>query len=167
MSATMQPTVPSTVTPAAPATSAVSSPARSGFLTRPLWQVGAAAGVVGAAVVALVAAVAKAADVPLEVADSSSKAPEVIPTFGFVTIMLVSAAVGIVLAMALARWAKHPARTFTIVTLALTAVSFVLPHTTHNATTATRLVLDLTHVVGAAIVIPALALALAARPARR
>jgi hypothetical protein len=169
MSATIQPTVPSTISPAvaAPATPATSSPARARFSTRPLWQVGAAAGVVATAAVALVAAVAKAADVPLEVASSSSAAPEVIPTFGFVTIMLVSAAAGIVLAMALARWAKRPARTFTIVALVLTAASFVLPHTTQNATTATRLVLDLTHVVGAAIVIPALASALAARPARR
>jgi hypothetical protein len=164
MSATMQPTVPSTVAPVAPAASA---PALSRFVTRPLWQVGAVAGLVAAAAVALVAAVAKAADVPLKVADSSSKAAEVIPTFGFVTITLVSTAVGVVLAMALARWAKRPARTFTIVAVVLTAVSFVLPHTTHNATTATRLVLDLTHVVAAAIVIPALASALAAREARR
>ncbi|HEV7760988.1 MAG TPA: DUF6069 family protein [Acidimicrobiales bacterium] len=163
MTATMQPTVPSTVTPAP----AVSSPARSGIFTRPLWLVGAGAGLVAAAAVALVAAVAKAADVPLAVASSSSSAPEVIPTFGFVTITVMSTAAGIVLAMALARWAKRPARTFTIVAVALTAVSFVLPHTAHNATTATRLVLDLTHVVAAAIVIPALASALAARPARR
>ena len=39
---------------------------RSGLATRPLWLVGLAATVAGAAVTALVAAVARAADVPLE-----------------------------------------------------------------------------------------------------
>jgi hypothetical protein len=45
----------------------------------------------------------------------------------------------------------------------LTVVSFAGPITTGYATTATRLVLELTHVVAAAIVIPALAWRLAQR----
>ena len=37
------------------------------------------------------------------------------------------------------------------------ALSFGLPHTTRHATTATRLVLDLTHVVAAAVIVQAIA----------
>ena len=51
------------------------------------------------------------------------------------------------------------------VTTALTVVSFAGPITTGHATTATRLVLALTHVAAAAIVIPMLA-ARVARSAR-
>ena len=49
--------------------------------------------------------------------------------------------------------------------VALTAPSMGLPITTHQATTATRLVLGLTHVAAAAIIIPAIAHQLALRKA--
>ena len=49
-----------------------------------------------------------------------------------------------------------PAATFVVTTVALTALS-VVPDLTANATNATRFVLALTHLVAAAIVIPALA----------
>ena len=69
-------------------------------------------------------------------------------------------AVGVVLAVALARRAKRPARTFVISTAVLTMLSFAAPVTTHF-TIATNLVLDVTHVAAAAIVIPTLAQVLA------
>ena len=56
----------------------------------------------------------------------------------------------------MARWAKHPARTFTITTVALTVVSLVPPALAGATTTGTKLILALTHVVAALIVVPAL-----------
>ena len=70
------------------------------------------------------------------------------------------------IALALSRWAKRPARTFLVVTVALTVASFASPLIAEDATTATRLVLELTHVVAAALIIPPIAYRLAQRPAR-
>jgi hypothetical protein len=128
--------------------------------------VGTACGVVAAVSTTLVAVVAKAADVPLRAAPRSADAGEAIPMNGFAFGTVTSVAVGIVLALVLRRFAKRPARTFTVVTIALTLVSFLGPITTGHATTATRVVLQLTHVVAAAIVIPAMARTLPARGAR-
>lgn len=153
-----------TITPsdtAAPSTSAL----RSALATKPVWLVAVASTVVAAVATVLVAAVARAADVPLEVAGSSSDAPEVIPTAGFGTAVLMAGAIGVVLAVALDRWAKRPARTFVAVAGALAVASLVAPTSAfaQNATTATRVVLELTHLVAAAIIIPAIAYRLARR----
>jgi hypothetical protein len=56
----------------------------------------------------------------------------------------------------LSRRANQPRRTFVRTTIALTLVSIV-PDVLADAHTSTRLTLALTHVVAAAIVIPALA----------
>jgi len=150
-----------TVTPAVPATASPTSSSASALATRPLWLVGVAATALAAIVTALVAEVAKAADVPMQVASSSGGDPETIPAGGFATMVLIGGAIGVVLALALARWAKRPARTFLVVTGVLTVVSFASPLIAENATTATRVVLELTHVVAAAIVIPPIAYRLA------
>lgn len=118
--------------------------------TTPLWRTGALAGIVAAAATTVVAAIALAADVPLEVGG------EEIPLAGFAQATLIGAAIGIVLAKALARWTARPQRTFAATTVALTALSLV-PDALADATTATRLVLATTHVVAAAVIIPALA----------
>jgi Family of unknown function (DUF6069) len=161
MTATVAPTATAPATASAPA-----SGLRSALATKPLWLVGVAASVVAAVVTALVASVARAADVPLEVASSSGDAPEVIPTSGFAVVVLAAGAIGVVLALALDRWAKRPARTFVVVTGVLTVISFATPVLAENATTATRVVLELTHVAVAAIVIPTIAYRLGRRPAR-
>jgi amino acid transporter len=85
---------------------------------------------------------------------------EEIALLGFAMVTAVFSVVGIVLASALARWARRPQRTFVIATVALTALS-LLPDASADASTATRHVLALTHVVAAAIVIPAVASRLA------
>jgi peptidoglycan/LPS O-acetylase OafA/YrhL len=118
--------------------------------SRGLWKSGAIAGAGAAVATTTVAAVARAADVPLEVGGQA------IPIAGFAQLTLVGALVGIVLAVVLSRRASRPRRTFVVTTVALTALS-VIPDVTANATSATRLVLALTHLVAAAIVIPALA----------
>ena len=142
-------------------------PSRVDLAHAPVWLVGAAAGVVAAVATTLVAVAAKAADVPMRAAPRTEDVGRAIPIEGFALSTLGCTAVGVVLAVALVRWAKRTARTFVAVTMVLTLVSFAGPVTTGHATTATRLVLALTHVVAAAIVIPAVARCLAERPARR
>jgi Family of unknown function (DUF6069) len=139
---------------------------RSALATRPIWLVGLAATVAGAAVTALVAAVARAADVPLEVASSSDAAPEAIPVSGVAVLVVICGIVGVVMAFGTNRWATRPARAFVVATTALTAVSLVTPLIAENATTATRVVLELTHLVAAAIIIPPIAYRLAQRSPR-
>jgi hypothetical protein len=130
-----------------------------------LVRVGVVAGVLGAAAATAVAVIAKAAGVPMLAAPHGAAAGKDIPLWGFATGTLMATAVGIVLAAVIARWVKRPAGTFVAVTTALAVVSFAGPITTGHATTATRLVLALTHVAAAAIVIPMLA-ARVARSAR-
>jgi len=115
----------------------------------PIWRTGARAGVLAALATTAVAGAALAADVPLEVDG------EQIPLAGFAQLTLICAVLGIVLAKAIGRWASRPQHTFTATTVALTAVSFV-PDLVVPASGATRLALIATHVVAAAIVIPAL-----------
>jgi peptidoglycan/LPS O-acetylase OafA/YrhL len=116
----------------------------------PLLRAGVAAGAVAAAATMLVVVVARAFDVAVAVDG------EAIPVFGFAQLTLAGALIGAGLARLLSTRARHPRRTFTIGTVVLTAVSIV-PDALVDATTGSRFVLALTHVVAAAIVIPALA----------
>jgi hypothetical protein len=120
----------------------------------PVWRVGALASVVAAVATVVWALFAKAIDIPLEVDD------EEIPVLGFGFLTLLWAVVGTALAIAFARWVKHPARTFVVTTVALTMLSFV-PVVTADADTATQVALALSHVLAAAIVIPSLGFRLA------
>jgi len=127
---------------------------RSVTRTRPLWRLGALASVTAAVATVVFALCAKAIDIPMEVDG------EEIPLSGFAMVTLVWSAVGTGLALAFARWAKRPARLFVTTTVVLTLLSFV-PVVTADASTATQVALALSHVLTAAIVIPALALRLA------
>jgi hypothetical protein len=154
-----------TIAPTAPSTTA-NGRIRSFLATAPVWAVAAVSALVAAVAVGLTALVADLAGVPLEAAPQNADGPEAIPLWGFPMSMLMSGAVGVLIALAVARWSRKPARTWTIATVVLTVVSVAGPITTGHATTATRLVLELTHVVAAAIVIPALTWRLAQGPAR-
>lgn len=79
-----------------------------------------------------------------------------IPVPGFATLTAFFSLVGLVLALALARWATRPRTVFVRTTIALTALSLV-PDVFANAATDTKALLILTHLVAAAIVIPAVA----------
>jgi hypothetical protein len=92
----------------------------------------------------------------MRAAPQTADAGRPIPISGYATGTLLCTAIGTVLAIALLRLARRPARTFVVVTTLLTLASFRGPITTGHATTATRLVLASTHVVAAAVVIPAL-----------
>lgn len=113
---------------------------------RPLWRTGATAGVAAAVATTAIAVAAKAVDVPVEIAG------EAIPVLGFAQLTLVCTAIGI----GIARLCRGHRSRFVRITLALTALSFV-PDLTADASVATKVTLILTHVVAAAIVIPALA----------
>ena len=121
---------------------------------RELRRTGAIAGVAAAVATVGVAAAADAIGVPIKIAGES------IPLVGFAQLTLFFTLVGVVMASVMARRASHARHMFVSTTLALTALSFV-PDVLADAQTATKLTLVLTHVVAAAIVIPALASRLA------
>ncbi|MGQ0804356.1 MAG: DUF6069 family protein [Actinomycetota bacterium] len=129
------------------------SSSRPTTTSSPVWRVGAVASVAATVATVVFALCAKAIDIPLEIDG------EQIPVSGFAMVTLFWSVVGTGLAMALARWAKRPARTFVVTTVVLTLVSFV-PVATADATTATQVALALSHVLAAGIVIPTLALRL-------
>jgi hypothetical protein len=79
-----------------------------------------------------------------------------IPTPGFGEVTFVAALIGTAIAAILARRATRPLRTFLVTTVALTLASFG-PDLTADAHVSTKVALVLSHVLAAAIVIPALA----------
>jgi hypothetical protein len=119
--------------------------------TPPLWRTGLAAGLAAAVATVAVAAGAHALGVSLETAPG-----EAIPVVGFGQLTLFFTAVGVVIARAIGRRARQPRSTFMTTTMALTALS-VVPDMALSAGVATKGTLVLTHLVAAAIVIPALA----------
>jgi heme A synthase len=133
--------------------------------SRRMWAVGAVAGVVSSLIVIALVATAEGAGVPMEVAENSTKQPEHVPLMGYGMVILGSTLIGLLLASAFARWARRPRRAFVIAALVLTAVSFAFPATT-TATTATKVMLEITHVIPAALVIAAIAAHLPSRRVR-
>jgi peptidoglycan/LPS O-acetylase OafA/YrhL len=115
-----------------------------------LWRAGLGAGVVAAAATTATALAADAAGVDVAVGG------EQIPAAGFAQLTMVGALIGLLLARVLSRRARHPQRTFVRTTVVLTALS-ILPDVVADAPAATRILLAATHLVAAAIVIPALA----------
>ena len=111
---------------------------------------GVAAATVAAATTTAVAAIARIADIPLTVGG------ERIPLAAFAVFTAMWTLVGIVMAGSMARLARRPRTLFVRTTVVLTVLSCV-PSLTADADTATRVVLCITHVVAAAVVIPALA----------
>ena len=134
------------------ATTLLSTPAptEAAPTTKPIWKTGAGAGLVASVATLATAAAASAIDVSLKVGG------EAIPVIGFAQVTFVAAIIGTILAVVFSHRASRPRHTFVTTTLALTAVSFV-PDVLADAHSATKFTLALTHVVAAAIVIPALA----------
>jgi Ca2+/Na+ antiporter len=115
----------------------------------PIWRTGLVAGAVASIATTAIAAGARGVDIALETTQD-----EPIPLLGFAQVTFMAVVVGLVLASGLARRARHPRRTFTRATVALTVASCV-PSVLIVAGAASILVSVLTHVVAAAIVIPA------------
>ncbi|MEU3936218.1 DUF6069 family protein [Streptomyces sp. NPDC029044] len=134
----------------------------SGLLsTRPVWLVAILATLAGAVATEAFALVARAAGVPMEAAGPGAEEAAEIPVGGFFGGVVFWSVAGVVLAVALARWAGRPARTFTVTTVALTALSLAGPAAAPHTATSTRIVLAAAHVVAAAVIVPLLARRLA------
>jgi peptidoglycan/LPS O-acetylase OafA/YrhL len=117
---------------------------------RRLGLTGIGAGVAaGLANVALVA-VARAADVQVGVDGES------IPLAGFLQLTVIGAVFGALIATVGAARSARPRRTFLTITGVLTALSIV-PDLLVDTDTGSRLVLIATHLVAAAVIVPALA----------
>ena len=96
------------------------------------------------------AAAGRAAGVSLDMAG------EPIPALGFGVLTLASGLAGVLLALALARWSRQPRRAFVTATVLLTVLSLV-PDALADVEGSTRALLMTTHLVAAAIIVPALA----------
>lgn len=120
-----------------------------------LIRTGGIAAVAASAVTMAVAAAGHAAGISLDM----SGAP--IPIAGFGVLTAAFSLIGVVIAALLSRFARRPRRTFVRTTVVLTVLSLV-PDGIADAGVATKALLMLTHLVAAAIVIPAVARRLAA-----
>ena len=98
----------------------------------------------------LVAAGGHAAGISLDIGGAP------IPVLGFATLTAFFSVVGVLLAVVLSRLARHPRSVFVRTTVILTALSLV-PDVIVDAAVPTKALLMLTHLVAAAIVVPAVA----------
>ena len=112
-----------TIDPTANAISTTSTSIRYSTTAKHLLGAGIVSGILASLAAMAVAIVAKAADVPMMVAPKSAAVGEVIPTYGFAVGTLMCTAIGVVLALGMARWIKRPAAPFVAITTILTAVS--------------------------------------------
>jgi hypothetical protein len=111
---------------------------------------GAAAIVVAAVATPAVAAAGQAIGISLDIAGAP------IPASGFATLTVVFSVIGLLIALGLRRFARHPRTTWIRTTVALTVLSLV-PDVLIDAAIATQVLLMVTHLVAAAIVIPVVA----------
>jgi hypothetical protein len=143
----------STATATFPTTEYISSESR----TRSVWRVGIVATLVGAAVTELFALAARAIDVPMAAADPGVDRAKDIPVGGFFMAVVIWGLVGVVLAAALRRWTRNPARVFVITTVTLTVLSLLGPAFAGATETSTKIVLAVAHLIAAAVIIPPIA----------
>lgn len=130
------------------------------WMQRPLWQVGLAAALVAAVAGILVYVAARAGGVPMELTEVFEDHFARMPVMNMAWAALLEGGVGgTVLAAACRRWARRPRSTFLALAMVGLTASFVLP-VISDASTATKVVLSISHVVVAAIIVPALALAI-------
>jgi hypothetical protein len=119
-----------------------------------LTRTGVVVAAVASAATMTVAAAGHAAGISLDMGGAP------IPVTGFGVLTAVFSLVGVVLAVALSRTERNPRRTFIRTTVVLTVLSLV-PDAIADAGPATKALLMVTHLVAAAIVIPAVARRLA------
>ncbi len=115
-----------------------------------LVRTGLVAAALASVATATVAATGHAAGISLDMAG------EPVPVLGFAMLTAVFSLVGLALAVLLARRAGHPRGTFVRTTVVLTALSLV-PDALADSAGSTIALLMTTHLVAAAIVLPAVA----------
>jgi hypothetical protein len=115
-----------------------------------------AVAIVGAGVVnTVIALIAKAADVPMQVKGFGADVREDIPVYAYFVSTVFASVLGIGLALLMKRFGKTQ-RSFMIVAGVLAGLSLLSPLFA-DATMATKVVLEVTHIVAAVIIIPVLA----------
>jgi hypothetical protein len=138
-------------------------PTRPAWTQRPLWQVGLATPLVAVAANTILYALARVAGVPLELTEVFSDQFARIPVSSFVLATLFEgSAAATVTAAACQRWAPRPRTWFVTLAVIGTVASFWLPLAS-DATTATIVVLLVSHVVAALLIVPPLALTLSSK----
>ncbi len=130
-------------------TSTSIAPAETAQATR-LWPTAVVAGLAASAATTALAAVSHAAGASLEVSG------EMIPLLGFAQLTFIFSMVGLLIALGVRRWAGNPRQVWVRSTVVLTALSLI-PDVLADASSATKITLMATHVLAAAIVIPAVA----------
>lgn len=122
-----------------------------------LWPTTVGFGTVAAVATTTLAGVAHASGVSLDIAG------EPVPVLAFAQLTFLFALVGLLIAVGLRRWASDARTAWVRTTVVLTGLSFV-PDLLADAATQTKITLMSTHVIAAAIVIPAVATRLSRRP---
>lgn len=151
MSATTFTTPTATTTTSPTNTTATNDAVRGDVTSRPrFWRAGLVSGAIASVATTLAVVAARAADVDVAIDG------EQVPLASFAQLTMIGALIGVALARVFSRRAGNPRTMFVRTTVGLTALSIV-PDFMVSATTGSRLVLALTHVVAAAIVVPALA----------
>lgn len=127
---------------------------------RPLWLVGLVTALVAAVASVVVYAAARAAGVPMELTevfeDEFARMPVVNMAFAA---LLEGGVAGTTLAAACRRWTRRPRLWFVSLTTIGLIASFALPIIS-DASTATKVVLSISHIVVAVIIVPPLAMTL-------
>lgn len=135
--------------------STATAPAADVLHARPVWLVSVLAGVTAAVVTELYGLAARAAGVPMAAAGVGAATAEPVTVGMFAMGTLICTFWGTVLAVLLARYASRPARAYAWAATALTAISLSAPLTARDTATSTMLMLALSHLIAAAIIIPA------------
>ena len=140
-----------------------------GFAAKmPVWLVSATAVVVGALVTGVYEFIARAAGVPFNVAlPGTGVEPAAIPETGLAWAVAELGLIGIVIAVCLARFAKRPRSTWKRTAWSLTALSCVPSLIAATDSYATNIMLVISHLVAAAVIVPAISARLAERNPRR
>ncbi|MBG6097850.1 DUF6069 family protein [Nocardioides luteus] len=134
----------------------------------PVWLVSTAAVLAGALVTGVYEFVARAIGVPFNVAlPGTGVAPAAIPATGLAWAVAELGLIGIVIAVCLTRWAKRPRSTWKRTAWTLTALSLVPSLIAVTDSYATNIMLVISHLVAAAVIVPAVAARLAERNPRR
>jgi hypothetical protein len=127
---------------------------------RPLWLVGLVTALVAAAASVIVYAAARAAGVPMELTEVFEDEFARMPVLNMaLAALLEGGAAGTALAAACRRWSRRPRSWFVTLTTTGLIASFALPLIS-DASTATKVVLSISHIVVAVIIVPPLAMTL-------
>ena len=119
--------------------------------TRRVLRHGALAGVVALPVIEAYAALAKAAGIPLKAGLPGTHTATLVTAGSFATGIVIATFWGTLLAIILTRYASRPARTFTTIAIAATALSLITPLDAFGASLSTKLTLAGGHLIVASI----------------